>query len=253
MSDSEGTETMVEEAAPAKAAGSPPPMKAQSASAQARTRRAARPNQHGLLSIFDEAHRRYTHAWYFRPPVPRPGGMTTTGLPIDVFYHADAYTADLVNNQTQKAVVYDDGNVEEVRIVTPIDRYGMRSKGVPVAVMRSPMRNPEAEQNWQRIVEVMEWARPTELEYEREALASLEEDLRAPGSLTPPQRVAYRERARVLEARIAHLEAGYDWPGILAFFENEAALSEGLVRTPEARMQELIEEGVAAALQAARV
>ncbi len=197
----------------------------------------------GSLALVEIPDNRPSFAWYFRPPNPRMDGIATTGLPIDCFYQADAWDPSHVDGRTRKSVVRFDGSTERVRLVNPIDKHNMMHRGVPIVAMWPPDHDIESQANWERICELLEEVRDWELEIERGLLDDKETEMNA-GGVTGAARTALVAAQRVLQARISVLEKEHDFAALFRFFVAEAIRSQETLQSPEARMNDLIDDRV---------
>ena len=168
-----------------------------------------------------------THAWFFSVPAEVAiNGLSTTGLPDDVFHAAPAWSAP------SKQDFLDDGFL----LVCPVERHDLKVAGSPYVHLLPP--DPEA---WREIV--AQWSRiiPYELEIERDLLEQAEIDLGR--AQDRDDRATSRARIRLFSTRVQQL-ATMDFDRIRDFFQQEHIYSRLSARTSAQSMVDLVGETV---------
>lgn len=201
--------------------------------------RADAPQRSAPIDLVPIPENRPTLAWFFRPPTTDFDRPRTDGLPRDLFYTASAWQPNQVHVQTRKTFLMPSGVRESVRLVNPIDAHGLKKRGVPVIAMHDPDWTDESRRNWERICEVIDENLPRQIEIEESVITDLREEIQE-GGFVGPLRADMRQRLRSLEAHVEALQRGVDFNALFAFFVSEAQRSQATLRSPEARLRDVI-------------
>ena len=176
-------------------------------------------------SVRDEGSRVFnsTHAWYFYPPRVDITGISTTGLPIDVFHSAPTWQPHQRQGQE------DQGSI----LVTPIDMYGGTISGSPYVHVLPPR-----DETWERIVALWSEIIPQEIAIEQDLLEQAEADLER-AQIDRSERLVVRNRIRVLSMRVEQLKT-LDYDRVRKFFDQESAFSRLNSRSSAQQQRDLI-------------
>lgn len=164
-----------------------------------------------------------THAWYFFPPVVDITGLSTTGLPQDVFHTSSSWQPH------QRQMQEEQGSI----LVMPIERYGGTVGGSPYVHLL-----PVVDETWTHIVDLWRDAIPQELAVEHDLLEQAEHDLDRLSN-DRGDRLVVRNRIRVLSTRIQQLEA-LDFDAVRGFFDQESRYSRLAARSSGQQQRDMI-------------